>query len=408
MSEKTTGFESAFKELPGATVIDKFSDARDFMLKSAANFEVRLGRLFLSDSSGKPSDQLNAEYLVACDFDGVPISGPSGPLTFKKVQTRKQWQPAKFPYLSKNTIYVPEATKFFATGDLFALDDPEDSEINFRPVNGASSRLTEYYKCKTGSTRATIAFDSTGIATFIGLVGSRYTVLQNEEVAADALAFVSSSNNELGFCAPHATSYGKESFFGILMNVLHSGQIIGNEVDVVQRLVLHHSHDTSFAYNHVWTVECHLGSLGSAVVAMHKVKIKHTKNIGDRAQLITNTIAEIQEQYKKFLEDMDLFERIDLPKLENDDQSEVDKYLKLIVKDPNRPTEKYKNKYFKEVAPFLGFNLRSLYLAVALAEGSYWDGRVTTSGLPALLDLPRSFQTRLDARNSWVEFIAKQ
>ena len=408
MSEKTTGFESAFKELPGATVIDKLSDAKDFMLKSAANFEVRLGRLFLSDSNGKPSDQLNAEYLVACDFDGVPISGPSGPLTFKKVQTRNQVNPAKSPYLLKNKIYVPEATQFFAAGSLFALDDPEDSEIDFRPVNGASSRLTEYYKCKTGSTRATIAFDSTGIATFIGLVGSRYTVLQNDEVAADALAFVSSSNNEMGFCAPHATSYGKESFFGILMNVLHSGQIIGNEVDVVQRLVLHHSHDTSFAYNHVWTVECHLGSLGSAVVGMHKVKIKHTKNIGDRAQLITNTIAEIQEQYKKFIEDMDLFERIDLPELENDDQSEIDKYIKLFVEDTNWLTEKYKNKYFKEVGPFLGFNLRSLYLAVALTDGSYWDGRISTSGLPELLDLPRSFQTRLDARNSWVEFIAKQ
>ena len=55
MSEKTTGFESAFEELPGATVIDQFSDARDFMLKSAVNFEVRLGRLFLSDSNGEPS-----------------------------------------------------------------------------------------------------------------------------------------------------------------------------------------------------------------------------------------------------------------------------------------------------------------------------------------------------------------
>lgn len=422
MSEKTTGFESAFKELPGATVIDQFSDVKNLMLNSAANFEVRLGRLFLSDSNGKPSDQLNAEYLVACDFDGVPISGPSGPLTFKKVQTRKQVKPAKSPYLLENKIYVPEATKFFAVGNLFALDDPEDSEIDFRPVNGASSRLTEYYKSKTGSTRATLAFDSTGIATVIGLVGSRYAVLQNEEVAADALAFVSSSNNELGFCAPNATSYGKESYFGILMNILHSGQIIGNEVEVVQRLLLHHSHDTSFAYNHVWAVECHLGSLGSAVVGMHKVKIKHTKNIGDRAQLITNTIAEIQEQYKKFIEDMDLFERIDLPKLENDDQSEVNKYLNLTVKVPNRPTdwlkekygptdwltEKYKNKYFKEVGPFLGFNLRSLYLAVALAEGSYWDGRISTSGLPALLDLPKSFQTRRDARIRWVEEINLQ
>lgn len=412
MSEKTTGFESAFKELPGATVIDKLSDAKNLMLKSAANFEVRLGRLFLSDSNGKPSDQLNAEYLVACDFDGVPISGPSGPLTFKKVQTRNQVKPAKSPYLLKNKIYVPEATKFFAAGNLYSLDDPEDSEIDFSPVNGASSRLTEYYKSKTGSTRATLAFDSKGIATFIGLVGSRYAVLQNEEVAADALAFISSSNNELGFCAPHATSYGKESYFGILMNILHSGQIIGNEGEVVQRLLLHHSHDKSFAYNHVWTVEWHLGSLGSAVIGMHKVKIKHTKNIGDRAQLITNTIAEIHEQYKKLIDDMDLFERIDLPKLENDDQSEVDKYLKLIVEDPRGLTDwlikKHKNRYFKEVGPFLGFNLRSLYLAVALAEGSYWDVRATTSGLPALLEKPGAFQARRDARNRWVELIAKQ
>ena len=92
--------------------------------------------------------------------------------------------------------------------------------------------------------------------------------------------------------------------------------------------------------------------------------------------------------------------------------NDLDKFLELINKNRKKKIEewlikKYKKKYLQEVAPILGFNLWSLFLAVADIDGSYWDER-TTETLPALLDTPASMRTRIDSRNNWRKFVIEE
>ena len=405
MSKIYMGFYSGFFSHMNTRFIDNFIDANDLLLKSGLNQQVRLGRLFLSDSAGNLSNQANAEYVVVCDFDGVPMFGPSGPFTFKIRLRKAESVGSTALLLEKNVILFGSKTEISAAGDFFALDHPETSDIDFIPVNGASARLAEYYKCKVGSTRATVAFDSTGMASFVGIVGSRYTVLQNEEIARDAQAFTTSSGQHFGSCAPHVITYGTPSHFGVAMDMLYSEPIIESEINGRQGLLLLHSHDTSFAYNHIWTIQGTVpGAQFPTVLGIHKVKIKHTKNIGDRAELIAQTIAEIQEQYKLFLDDMYLFKSVAIYGF-----NDLDEYLELINKNSKKKIEewlikKYRKKYLGEVAPVLGFNLWSLFLAVADIDGSYWDGRMTET-LPSLLDAPAAMRTRINSRNNWRRFV---
>ena len=368
---------------------------------------MRLGRFFLSDSAGNLSNQVNAEYVVACDFDGVPILGPSGPLTLKIRLRKVESVRSTARLLGKDVLLFGSKTEINAVGDFFALDYPETSDINFIPVNGASARLAEYYECKVGSTRATIAFDLTGKPSVVGIVGSKYTVLQNEEIARDAQAFTASSDQHFGVCAPNAITFGTPSHFGIAMDMLYSEPLFESEINGRQGLLLLHSHDTSFAYNHIWTIQGTVpGAQSPTVLGMHKVKIKHTKNIGERAELIAQTIAEIQEQYKLFLDDMYLFKSIAIYGF-----NDLDEYLELINKNSKKKIEewlikRYKKKYLGEVAPVLGFNLWSLFLAVADVDSSYWDVR-TTGTLPAPL-FPASMRTRIESRNNWRMFVIEE
>ena len=194
MSEKNMGFYSGFFTHLNARFVDDFIDAKDLLFKSGLNQQVRLARFFLSDSAGNLSNQVNAEYVVVCDFDGVPILGPSGPITLKIWLRKVGSVGSTARLLGKDVILFGSKTEISAAGDFFALDHPETSDVDFIPVEGASARLAEYYKCKVGSTRATVAFDSTGKPYVVGIVGSRYTVLQNEEIARDAQAFTASTD----------------------------------------------------------------------------------------------------------------------------------------------------------------------------------------------------------------------
>ena len=408
MSEKNMGFYSGLFTHLNARFVDDFIDAKDLLFKSGLNQQVRLARFFLSDSAGNLSNQVNTEYVVVCDFDGVPILGPSGPITLK-IRLRKVGSVGSTArLLGKDVILFGSKTEISAAGDFFALDHPETSDVDFIPVDGASARLAEYYKCKVGSTRVTVAFDLAGKPSVIGIVGSRYTVLQNEEIARDAQAFTASFDQNFGSCAPHAITFGTPHHFGIAMDMLYSEPIIEGEINGQQGLMLLHSHDTSFAYNHIWTIQGTVpGAQYPTVLGMHKVKIKHTKNIGERAELIAQTIAEIQVQYKLFLDDMYLFKDVAIYGF-----SDLDEYLQLINKNSKKKIEKwlikrYKKRYLEEVAPILGFNLWSLFLAVAAIDGSYWDGR-TTETLPALLDTPASMRTRNDSRNNWRKLVIEE
>ena len=386
------------------------------------NYQVRLSRLFISNEQGEPCNNLDAGFIVACDHDGYPILGPNGPLTFKlkivDLNDKSTFDGkyfshrTKFPFLEKDKIFVSKSTKFFSERGLLVLDEPNESDIVFRPVDGISSRLTEYYGCKAGSSRSTIAFDKTGRGHFLGIVGSRYAVLQNDEVAADALEFIRSSAESTQFAThvestfnptflfSNQSSFWSQSFFGIN---LHLGQQTKENLTLSQSLVLGHSHDTKFAYNHIWILRCEVVGLGEpAILGQHKVKIKHTKNIGDRAQIISATLAEIQNEYKKWEDDLSAFKKIELSDMN------VNKFLKDIEDESkNWLSDRRKLVYIEDIAPKIGFNLLSLFLAVARVEGRYWDGKISSSGLPSLLEVSESMKPRREARSKWLEKIDK-
>jgi hypothetical protein len=410
MRNQNLGFFQAFLHNATARSIDQLRDAQDLLTQSGADYQVRIGRLFLSDSAGERCHQLDTEYLVICDIDGIPISGPSGPLTLRATRSENKSRPRNsYREISSGKIALPEAVKTFESAGFHALDYPKSSKIEFHPINEANSRLASYYECETGSTRATVAFDSDGNPIVVGIVGSRYTVLQNEQVAGDALAFTSSSDSEFEFCASRAIVFGTPSQFTIAMEILEPEHQTENGIQLQQRLVLVHSHDTTIAYNHVWTIEGTIpGSEEPTILGIHKVSIKHTKNIAERAALINETIGTSQEQYKLFVDEMNLLRSIEI-----NQNNDLSSYFELITKNDKKKiehwlTQRYRKKYLEDIAPILGFNLWSLYLAVAFTDGVYWDLKLSSSGLPSLIDMPESFKTRRNARANWIEFAVKQ
>jgi hypothetical protein len=405
MTKQNLGFFKAFFSYETANSIERLMDAEDLLSKCGANYQVRIGRLFLADSTGKRCHQLDAEHLVVCDFDGIPISGPDGPLTIKVTRSKKKSRPKNSYYgIGLDKIVLPETTEIFSSASFFALDEPKSSDIDFRPINEVNSRLADYYECKSGSIRATVSFDAAGRPEVVGIVGSRYTVLQNEQVAGDALAFTSSSHSETEFCAPSAIAFGTPSQFAVAMAILDPKRLDDDSIHLQQRLVLVHSHDTTLAYNHIWTIEGTIpGAQEPTILGIHKVSIKHTKNISERAALINKTIGTTQEQYEIFLADMNLLRGVEL-----DGKYDLSSYFELITKNdknkiPDWLTRRYTKKYLEDIAPNQGFNLWSLYLAVAFVDGEYWDFRISSSGLPSLLDMPESFKTRRNARDRWLE-----
>ena len=410
MRDQNLGYFKAFLHNPTGRSIEQLRDVPTLLSQSAANYQVRIGRLFLSNSAGERCHQRDIEYLVVCDFDGIPISGPSGPLTLRATQSEKKSRPRNsFSDISSHKIILPEAVKTFECAGFHALDNPKSSKIEFHPINEANSRLANYYECETGSMRATVAFDSVGNPILVGIVGSRYTVLQNEQVAGDALAFTSSSDSEFEFCASRAIAFGTPSKFAVAMQILEPERKIESQIHLQQRLVLVHSHDTTIAYNHVWTIEGTIpGSQEPTILGIHKVSIKHTKNIAERAALINETIGTSQEQYKLFVDEMNLLRSIEI-----NQNNDLSSYFELITKNDKKKiehwlTQRYRKKYLEDIAPILGFNLWSLYLAVAFTDGVYWDLKLSSSGLPSLIDMPESFKTRRNARANWIEYAVEQ
>jgi hypothetical protein len=139
-----------------------------------------------------------------------------------------------------------------------------------------------------------------------------------------------------------------------------------------------------------------------AILGEHKVKIKHTKNIGDRAQIISATLAEIQNEYQKWEGDLSALKKIELS------DRDANKFLKDI-EDESKTwlSDRRKLVYIEDIAPKIGFNLLSLFLAVARVEGRYWDAKISSSGLPSLLEVSESMKPRREARSKWLEKIDK-
>lgn len=376
--------------------IDDPKSVEDIMNRSGVNFQVRLCRLFLAEINGVQSNQVSAPYLVVCDFNARTIQDAGGPLKFPKNR-----------FLEKNRF------EYFETKGFFALDKPDPQQVDFNEVSGTSYQLPEYYKCEIGSTRATVAFDTSGQPLFLGLVGSRYTVIQNSLLAEDALAFLESSDPFLKRSRSEKVfGGGRENFFGIdIAANLDSSEFAADIPNLAHAIFLFHTHDRAKAYNHIWYVR-DLDLDNQPIIHYHKIFVKHTKNIKARATRITETLASIKGEYKRLYEDS-----VKLRTIKVDSLKKSQRLLELVrfgVKSKeDRDNEKKRiegwlvdkvAKHFIEVvAPRRGFNLWSLYLALCDIDGAYWDERQTKSGLLKLFEESEAFKKRKFSRKTWIE-----
>ncbi len=403
---------------PNFVRVDKPKDVDDLIRRSGVNFQVRLCRLFVADFNGVPSTQISAPKFVACDFDGVPIDGRSGPLTFGR-NIKNGWK-----IFGQENFLDDDAFEYFEINGLFALDEPDSLPITFNEVSGTNYRLADYYKCKSGSTRATVAFDSSGQSFLLGKVGSRYTVIQNTLLAEDAFAFMESTDPFLQTRrSVDVSAGGTVNFFGI---ELAAG--VNLELDNVKMsnlshsIFLFHTHDTKLAYNHFWYVR-DLELDNQPIIHIHRITVKHTKNIKRSATRITDTLAAIKGEYRLLFKDSEKLKVVEVGSFD-----EARKFLELVElgtkkketlkveDDVNDDDSKSKGidgwlvdkiaKHFLEVvAPKRGFNLWSLYLALCDLDGDYWDERIDESGLFRLFKGTAAFKKRKLSRQQWVEWV---
>lgn len=392
-------FKSIVQTDPNFVRVDGPKSVEDLMDRSGTNFQVRLCRLFLADVNGIRSKQMSAPNLVVCDFDGEPICGAAGPLTIPN------------PDRKTNT----DRSEYFETNGFFALDQPDPLPVVFNQISGTTFRLSEYYKCSIGSTRATVAFDTSGQPFFLGYVGSRYTVIQNSLLAEDAFAFLESSDPFLQSSRlVNVFAGGTKNFFGIDLVAGVGSPVSTSEIpNLAHAIFLFHTHDTELAYNHIWYVR-DLDLDNQPIIHVHKIPVKHTKNIKERATRITETLASIKGEYRQFYEDSEKLKTIEVCSL-----FESRKLLALvrfgaksekgIDKATNRIepwlVEKIAKHFVEVVAPKRGFNLWSLYLALCDCDGGYWDTRHTKSGLLKLLADSKAFKARKFSRKTWIELV---
>ena len=391
-------FKSIVQTHPNFVCVDDPKDAEDIINRSGVNFQVRLCRLFLADSRGIQSKEVSAEHLVVCDFNGQPIHDASGPIT-----------------LRKERFSIKDQFKYFETNGFFALDEPDPQPVEFKLVSGTSYQLPEYYKCKIGSTRATVAFDRTGQPFFLGLVGSMYTVIQNSLLAEDALAFIESMDSFLKRNrSVKVFAGGRTSFFGV---DLAAGAVFSIDTadipNFAHSIFLFHTHDKAMAYNHIWYVR-DLDLDNQPTIHYHKIPVKHTKNIKARATRITETLASIKGEYKRFYEDSEKLRAIEVSSL-----LDARKLLGLVrlgaksEKDRDKGTnriddwlvDKIARHFIEVVASKRGFNLWSLYLALCDIDAAYWDTRQSESGLLILFEEPKAFKKRKFSRKTWVDLV---
>lgn len=391
-------FKSIVHSHPNFVCVDDPKDAEDIISRSGVNFQVRLCRLFLADSRGIQSKEVSAEHLVVCDFNGQPIHDATGPIT-----------------LRKERFLIKDQFEYFETNGFFALDEPDPQPVEFKMVSGTSYQLPEYYKCKIGSTRATVAFDKTGQPFFLGLVGSRYTVIQNSLLAEDALTFLESTDPFLkSNRAVKVFAGGRPSFFGVDLAAGSLTSIDGaDKPNLAHSIFLFHTHDKAMAYNHIWYVR-DLDLENQPIIHYHKIPVKHTKNIKARATRITETLASIKGEYKRFYEDSEKLRAIEVSSL-----LDARKLLGLVrlgaksEKDRDKGTnriddwliDKIARHFIEAVASKRGFNLWSLYLALCDIDAAYWDTRQSESGLLILFEEPKAFKKRRFSRKTWVDLV---
>lgn len=384
-------------------------DATELLAETGGNYRVGIGRWFGAAADGKKvridelADATEPSHVVLCDRGGRPVNLDIGPIVARvlRPQGEKDWSKCTLDIDwqgSNHRIRLARSTRFHMDGHYFVLDKPADDTTSDEFATESGHVLPENYACADFSQRATLGVWPNGEIRLLGLVGSRYTVLQNSFLAEDAVRFLNANNH-----SPHSVRLKQQpyrlrggasrAFYGLEMaleGIIDDDNRLSDEAHL--GLMLMHSHDRRYTYTHLWSLRDGLVD-SQPILARGTIKIKHTKKIEERANLVGSTLEGIQTGIAKVVEQRELLRHHDL----GPDDS-VDRLLNETFRPPQRMgwlvgkmVRRFEDAAY---APTHGRNLWTVYRAVCAIEGEYWDDKVESSGLPALLEVSDAYRRR--------------
>jgi len=199
------------------------------------------------------------------------------------------------------------------------LSDQNEAEL----VDGSGS-LPPSIAVQNGSHLGSIATFPTGNRLSLGVVGSRYTVIQNAQILEEALKVASDLNSPIRAVGtnPEATRFAVQFASTVERVITYNEQ----SEDFVRSLFAFSSHDGSYAYSYAFQITDPENRVIDRVI----VKRKHTSKVAKDKALQT-LLSDIAEASQEIIDDIRVLAvlRIKSPQLEAG--------LKLLSKLP--PTE---------------------------------------------------------------------
>ena len=420
----TSDYRSLFQD-DASIPVKAGESSLDLLERTGGKYRVGIGRWFGSDEGGQILKSVNEvdlsepRFVVLCDFNAKPLI-MNGALFVLPISRSKRGKPVNKSQVSirERRIYLSADTSFKINEEGLSLDRPANDKRNEEALTHTSITedghlLTAWYLCDDCSQRATVKIHSDGNLEFIALVGARYSVLQNEFLAEDAFELLKRSEvlSSTGLVESNpATRFvigqALEAFYGLSVGFESSpseAHLKGRELSI--ELVLFHSHDRSFTYTNAFVLRDVLVE-SQPILVLGKVKIKHTKNVGDRVARVSSSLGLLEEGITVFLQKKAILESCLI-------EERDDKLLEFVLQHFNTDGKNWLVKKIIEVfeseqySGTYGRNYWTLFRSICATEGGYWDWKTENSGLPALLEISDAYQRRDKAMESLLRDVAK-
>lgn len=389
-------------------------------------YRVGLGRWFGSDERGQivrsvsEPDSVEPQFVVLCDFNAAPLTVAGDPYVLP-ISRSKGGKPVKQSAVGydqrshRMVLFLAEDASFKLDEGGLSLDLPADDGRNDEvlaqtPLTVDGRLLPPRYFCEDHSQRATVMIRPSGELEFVELVGSRYTVLQNEVLADDAWELLQRGEilAAAGFIDSRpesrvVTGGATGAFYGLsvtLATAASGANPAGTELSV--ELVLYHSHDKRYTYTNSFILRDELVE-SRPILVLGKIKIKHTKNVGGRVERVSDSLSRLEDEIKVFLQKKRILESCEVADRGKDLETFIGRHFDTKGRDwlVKRVADLFESENYAEKH---GRNCWTLYRSISGIDGGYWDYRTEDSGVPAILEIRDAYKRRHDAMESLVRF----
>ena len=193
--------------------------------------------------------------------------------------------------------------------------NPDGSKLMLDELKIAASQIThpgnlpEKIPVKVGGQHAVVRINEDGTMTPFGVVGSQYTVVQNESIVLDALAVVDSSEN-IAQLAYAGNGLGGRVFFVGVHFPPFSVSIAAHEEVFNRSMLIYSGHDGNWAHHCSFRFE-EPGS--GSVLDFVSIKSKHFSNVNERTSVAAANYRKMKALSDALLSDVQLMAQVQLP-----------------------------------------------------------------------------------------------